>query len=78
MGSTDGEMEDITENDKRLDDIKTYIMSFPPKTKLVRINDACLRRSDFEECLFPNNGWLDGDVSKVIILKSAYFHISTL
>ena len=75
MSSTDGEMGEITENDELIDDIKRYIMSFPPKTKLVRILDACLRRSDFEECLFPDNGWLDGDVSKVIISKSAYFHI---
>jgi hypothetical protein len=67
MSSTDGEMEEITGDDKRLEDIKKYIMSFPLTTKLVRIHDSCLRRSDFEECLFPNNGWLDGDVSKVII-----------
>jgi hypothetical protein len=43
--------------------IKEYIMSFPPKTKLVRILDACLKLIDLE-CLFKNNGWLDGDVSK--------------
>ncbi|KAM0842041.1 hypothetical protein ACQ4PT_058614 [Festuca glaucescens] len=59
MSSTDGDMGEITEND--IDDTKKYIMSFPPKTKLVRIDDACLRRIDFEECLFPDDGWLDGD-----------------
>ncbi|KAM0912924.1 hypothetical protein ACQ4PT_012482 [Festuca glaucescens] len=59
MSSTDGDMGEITEND--VDDTKKYIMSFPPKTKLVRIDDACLRRNDFEECLFPDDGWLDGD-----------------
>ncbi|KAM0919130.1 hypothetical protein ACQ4PT_008511 [Festuca glaucescens] len=59
MSSTDGDMGEITEND--IDDTKKYIISFPPKTKLVRIDDACLRRIDFEECLFPDDGWLDGD-----------------
>ncbi|KAM0914333.1 hypothetical protein ACQ4PT_011540 [Festuca glaucescens] len=60
MSSTDGDMEEITEKD--IDDTKKYIMSFPSKTKLVRIDDACLRRIDFEECLFPDDGWLDGDL----------------
>ncbi|KAM0870495.1 hypothetical protein ACQ4PT_039966 [Festuca glaucescens] len=59
MSSTDGDMGEITEND--IDDTKKYIMSFPPKTKFVWIDDACLRRIDFEECLFPDDGWLDGD-----------------
>lgn len=52
--------------------IKEYIMSFPPKTKLVRILDACLTRTDIE-CLFDQNGWLCGDVSNIFyILK--YVH----
>jgi hypothetical protein len=66
MSSTDGDMEEIMEKD--IDDTKKYIMSFPSKTKLVRIDDACLRRIDVEECLFLDDGWLDGDVSK-------HFHI---
>ena len=70
MRSTDGDKEEITKND--IDDTKKYIMSFPPKTKLVRIDDACLRRIDFEECLFPDNGWLDGDVSKHLEIYYVY------
>lgn len=42
--------------------MKNYIMSFPEKTRLIRIHDACLKREDLE-CLFEDNGWLDGDVS---------------
>ena len=45
----------------RFTEIKNYIMSFPPKTKLVRIQDAWLRREDLE-CLLEDGGWLDGDV----------------
>jgi hypothetical protein len=66
MSSTDGDMGEITEND--IDDTKKYIMSFLHRTKLVRFDDACLRRIDFDECLFPDDGWLDGDVS-------IHFHI---
>jgi hypothetical protein len=75
MSSTDGDMEEIMEKD--IDDTKKYIMSFPSKTKLVRIDDACLRRIDVEECLFPDDGWLDGDVSKHFqILK--YVHCKSV
>jgi hypothetical protein len=66
MSLTDGDMGEINEND--IDDTKKYIMSFPPKTNLVQIDDACLRPIDFEECVFPDDGWLDGDVS-------IHFHI---
>ncbi|KAK1644706.1 hypothetical protein QYE76_062511 [Lolium multiflorum] len=70
MSSTDGDMGEITEND--IDDTKKYIMSFPPKTKLVRIDDACLKPTDFEECLFPDDGWLDGDL--IMWFVSAKIH----
>ena len=42
--------------------MKNYIMPFPEKTRLVRISDACLKRKDLQ-CLFKENGWLNGDVS---------------
>ncbi|KAM0912923.1 hypothetical protein ACQ4PT_012482 [Festuca glaucescens] len=76
MSSTDGDMGEITEND--VDDTKKYIMSFPPKTKLVRIDDACLRRNDFEECLFPDDGWLDGDcINAYIYCLRVKEHLAT-
>ncbi|KAM0849405.1 hypothetical protein ACQ4PT_053753 [Festuca glaucescens] len=60
-------MEPMTE-----DKINDYIMGFPPKTKLVRILDACLKRTDLE-CLFNQNGWLDGDVMNayIYVLRAA-------
>ena len=51
-----------TDNGSSFTAIKEYIMSFPTKTKLVRIHDANLSRGDLE-CLFKDDGWLDGDVS---------------
>jgi hypothetical protein len=61
MGSTEVPMEETTVKKITFTEIKDYIMSFPPKTKLVRIYDACLTRADLE-CLFHDKGWLCGDV----------------
>ena len=62
MGSTEVPMEEMADNEISFTEIKKYIMSFPPKTKLVRIHDACLTRGDLE-CLLQDDGWLDGYVS---------------
>ena len=62
MGSTEVLMEE-TENESSFTAMKEFIMSFPIDTKLVRIHDANLSRGDLE-CLFKNDGWLSGDVSK--------------
>ena len=43
-------------------ELKKYIMSFHPKTKLVRIQDQWLTRADLE-CLLEAERWLDGEVS---------------
>jgi hypothetical protein len=61
MGSTEVPMEETTNKKITFTKIKDYIMSFPLKTKLVRIHDACLTRGDLE-CLFHDEGWLCGDV----------------
>jgi hypothetical protein len=66
MSSTDVPMEAIHENYSSSARIKDYIMSFPPKTKLVRILDANLERKDLE-CLFKHNGCLDADNKRVHI-----------
>ncbi|KAM0870382.1 hypothetical protein ACQ4PT_040066 [Festuca glaucescens] len=66
MGSTDITKEKVMENNIRFTEIKDYIRSFPPKTKLVWIHDACLKRVDLE-CLFKDDGWLDGDLINAYI-----------
>ena len=62
MGSIEVTTEEMLSIDVDYAKMKNYMMSFPPKTRLVRIHDACLKRDDLE-CLFQIDGWLDGDVS---------------
>ena len=62
MGSTDVPSESMVDTEVGFTDIEKYIMSFPPKTKLVRIHDAWLTRGDLE-CLLQDGRWVDGDVS---------------
>jgi hypothetical protein len=54
-------MEAMADKNISFAEIREYIRSFPAKTKLVRIHDACLTPEDLE-CLLEDNGWLDGDV----------------
>lgn len=42
--------------------LKGHMMSFPPKTILVRIEDVWLTRKDLE-CLLHARRWLHGEVS---------------
>jgi hypothetical protein len=66
IGSTEVPMEEMADKQITFAEIKDYIMSFPPKTKLVRIYDACLSCVDLE-CLFHDKGWLCGDVRQQIL-----------
>ena len=71
MGSTDVPMEEMGDKKVSFTEIKDYIMSFPKKTKLVRIHDACLKHEDLE-CLFRDGAWLDGDVSNLSTIYNTY------
>ena len=61
MGSTEVTTEEMLNIETNYANMKSSVMSFPEKTRLVRIHDACLKREDLE-CLFQDDGWLDGDV----------------
>ena len=62
LGSTVVPMESNVTHEVAFTELEKYIMSFPPKTKLVRIHDAWLTREDLQ-CFLQDGGWLDGDVS---------------
>ena len=62
MRSTDNPIENIVDVEVDFAKMKDNIMSFPPKTILVRIQDVWLTRADLE-CLLHDGKWLDGEVS---------------
>ena len=57
MGSTEVTTEEMLSIEVDFAKIKNYMMSFPPKTRLVRILDACLKRDDWNVCSKTMVGW---------------------
>ena len=62
MGSTEVPTENIMDVEVDFAEMKDNIMSCPPKTILVRIQDVWLTRADLK-CLLHDGRWLDDEVS---------------